>query len=603
MEFSFDVLGRELFESLLTIDPVRASEMGSSRHDHTLPSGGPDRFHRKVEELERAARAVAGPGRPDLSPEQALDAELLGQTAALERFALDQGTYLRAGGDPALEVGSALDPLFSRESRPAVHRVEAMQARLEQVPRYLREARERFVRPVEYWTRAALRSCRATSDYLGEIREAVPGILAGAVPPSDAAARARGFATTVASAQASLRAFAEFLEGDVLPWSTASLAMGPEAFRELIRLRRLGVSVEELAEIGREAWHRLGREYEQELAAMFPGAGRDRAEELWGETAPSDFEAILETYRRAVEESRVFVKEAFGLEPPRPDRLEVRPTPGYLESVIPSAAYFEPERFTPGTALGIYMVTRPEGGKDRTEHAPGMIYNTSCHEGYPGHHLQLCHANAHPSPIRALVTGDEFCEGWAHYAEEAMYDTGFRPVPGTRAAQIKDAMFRALRIQVDIGLQTGELSTREAAAMLEEKGRISAHRAAGEVNWYTFKPGYPLGYLTGKILIRKMRDDWCARGGDLVGFHRNILEGGTMPVWAHRVSLGLEKLEGGGRLPVGEGLVGRSGDPDRGASASCDARTGRDVDGARANPRTPDVPGDRSSPAGPGGCF
>jgi len=218
------------------------------------------------------------------------------------------------------------------------------------------------------------------------------------------------------------------------------------------------------------------------------------------------------------------------------ERLDVRETPEFLQKVIPSAAYFEPERGIPDPLLGIYVVTPLRDVGDGTENTPGRIYNTSAHEGYPGHHLQLSWAARNPSPFRAVVSGDEFCEGWAHYAEELMDERGWRPVPGMRAAQLKDAMFRALRIQVDVDLQTGELDVERAVDLLIAEGRIPRERAEGEVAWYTTAPGYPLGYLTGKLLLEQLRRKTRAREGsgfDLSRFLADILAGGTMPVWAH----------------------------------------------------------------------
>ncbi len=65
---------------------------------------------------------------------------------------------------------------------------------------------------------------------------------------------------------------------------------------------------------------------------------------------------------------------------------------------MPFAAYFQPPEFD-ADAGGIYIVTPSVDGDPRAmlEHNWASISNTSIHEAYPGHHLQLSAANAHPS--------------------------------------------------------------------------------------------------------------------------------------------------------------------------------------------------------------
>ena len=75
---------------------------------------------------------------------------------------------------------------------------------------------------------------------------------------------------------------------------------------------------------------------------------------------------------------------------PDDERIDVVPTPEYLRNVVPFAAYFSPPKFDPNPK-GIYIVT-PSVGDDPNamrEHNRASISNTSIHEAYPGHHLQL----------------------------------------------------------------------------------------------------------------------------------------------------------------------------------------------------------------------
>src|SRR3972149_582792 len=89
------------------------------------------------------------------------------------------------------------------------------------------------------------------------------------------------------------------------------------------------------------------------------------------------------------------------------------------------------------------------------EHAYAFTRNTTVHEGYPGHHLQLTCANLNPSTARIMSWAVETIEGWAHYCEDMMKEAGFAADAATRVAQMTDQVWRGCRIIIDIHLDTG----------------------------------------------------------------------------------------------------------------------------------------------------
>jgi uncharacterized protein (DUF885 family) len=531
----FSQIERRFFQRVTQLDPTRAGEMGLEASVSQVPCGLPEIFEEQVRAFEEAGEALAGLDYVCLDAEEDLDRELVANEASLLRLLQDHGRYGPAGQDPALEVAEMLDPLFSRDFYSPQVRVEAILSRLQGVPGFLQEVRERYQRPVRLWTEEAIRSVGNTQGFLQELTTGVPALLGG--KPGDLGHDPLCGAVARASeqARAALEEFGTWLKQDILPRAEHDFALGPEVFSELIRLRRLDAEVAELQELGQEKLQELGEAYVQELGKLYPGQSISQAEKTWKGTVPGSFPEILDLFRDAVARSRIFVTETLGIPLPGEELLEIRETPEFLRSSLPSAAYFDPPRFAE-KQVGIYMVTPPGEGEVILEHAPGMIYNVSTHEGYPGHHLQLSWANKNPSLFRSWLSGDEFCEGWAHYCEEMMYQEGFTPVPGIAASQLLDARFRALRILIDTGLQMGTLSVEEAVQRLTIEGGISLTRARGEVGWYSFSPGYPLGYLTGKLLLQKLRktqEETLGAAFDATAFHTQILQGGTMPIWAH----------------------------------------------------------------------
>ena len=113
---------------------------------------------------------------------------------------------------------------------------------------------------------------------------------------------------------------------------------------------------------------------------------------------PATFEEALDAYRDVMVRAARHLIEKNIVTVPDDERIDVIPTPDYLRNVIPFAAYFSPPKFDP-RPKGIYIVT-PSVGNDPNamrEHNYSSISNTSIHEAYPGHHLQLAVANRHPS--------------------------------------------------------------------------------------------------------------------------------------------------------------------------------------------------------------
>ena len=234
---------------------------------------------------------------------------------------------------------------------------------------------------------------------------------------------------------------------------------------------------------------------------------------------------------------------------PDDERIEVVSTPEYLRNVIPFAAYFSPPKFDPNPK-GIYIVT-PSVGDDPNamrEHNRSSISNTSIHEAYPGHHLQLAVANRHPSLTRLLVDAPEFVEGWGMYSEQMMREQGFDDGPNFQLAMYTDAIWRACRIILDVRMHRGELTVEEATDFLVSETSFEVANARAEVHRYTYTPTYQLSYLLGKVLLLQLRADEQQRLGgrfDLRTFHDTLFNNGSLPISFHRRLL-RETLRAGG---------------------------------------------------------
>jgi uncharacterized protein (DUF885 family) len=162
------------------------------------------------------------------------------------------------------------------------------------------------------------------------------------------------------------------------------------------------------------------------------------------------------------------------------------------------------------------------------------LENTSVHESYPGHHLQFSVANslaAASTLPRLMNESSVFYEGWALYCEQLMQEQGFLKTKEHRFVMLKDRLWRALRIIIDVKTQTGRMSYDEAADLMVRELHFPRAQACGDLNWYSQSPSVPMGYALGWSIINRLRDQERTRLGtrfNLREFHDKLLSAGSI---------------------------------------------------------------------------
>jgi uncharacterized protein (DUF885 family) len=353
----------------------------------------------------------------------------------------------------------------------------------------------------------------------------------------DEAAQAR-LESAAATAKAAIAEYATWLR-EQLSRSVDDFALGAEHYDELIALRAFdGLTTDEILGIGEQLLSEMHAARTAAAAEIDPDATEAEVLDRVKSDQPPDFAGAMAAYRDAMMRARQYVIDHDIATVPAQDRIEIIETPQFLRNVIPFAAYFQPPKFEPDPA-GIYIVTPSVDGSPRAmrEHNYGSISNTSIHEAYPGHHLQLLCANSHPSLVRILVDAPEFVEGWGMYSEQMMREQGFDDGPVFRFTMYTDAIWRACRIVLDIRLHRGEISVDDAIDFLVEHTGFERPQAQAEVHRYTYTPTYQLSYLLGKTLLLRLREDERRRLGadfSLQRFHDQLLYAGSLPISFHR---------------------------------------------------------------------
>ena len=523
----FDELKKEMFDRFFETNPHLASALGlHDPYDYLLPKGDTEKVLEDFEIQKQYANKMKETiSYDELNGANRVDWEVLEAAVEKTNFEVNEQRQHELNPDAFSTVGGAFFLMLTNDYAPLEKRIEAMISRMEKLPQYMKEFRSRFenTRPVKLWTEVAFESAQqlpglftfAVQASKGRVSDALHGKLEKAL-----AALTGPFQEHFAWLQ-SLKAR-----------TTDDWALGREKFEKLIRLRRLGMSSEEILQLGYKYLSELKDERTKVAAEISLGRSVDEVMKAVEAKSPKTFEEALDTTKRVMEDAKRFIIEKDLATVYEEDKLIVEETPAFIVPLIPFAALNMPSRFDK-PMIGVYIVTRPKDTANLGKHLNfANIRNTAVHEAFPGHFLQGSVSNR-SSLVHALAGGTETTEGWAHYCEQMMLERGFLSGLEARLIQVNDAILRAVRVVVDVKLSRGEMRFEEAVDMLMKEATLSREAAISEVRWYTQQPGYPLSYLLGKHLILQLREEFKRKMGAKFTdkfFHDTITANGYLPI-------------------------------------------------------------------------
>jgi uncharacterized protein (DUF885 family) len=535
---SFTALSEEFVEVTLRHDPVAATAVGIHDYDHELPDHSPDGFRAFaswLRDFDRRFSATAS--EQSLAGAQRIDHAWLRSRIDAIEIELDQlRTHTR---NPVRYSECALTGVFLllvRSFAPLAERKEAILSRLMKIPDYLLRVRANFEQVPAQVVKIAAEINSSAPSFVDEVMRVLLREFPGEAERIEfAGARAR----------AGFLDYQKFLEGALLPAAAGSFAIGAPAMND--KLRR-----EHLLKWDCDGLDRLGLEHiERTRSLLEEEARRLDSTRSWQEQVAAakrrhpEPRNLREAYQEETDRALRFVRER-NIAPLIEAGVEVIDTPVFDRAVIPYAAYLPAAPFDEDQT-GYFFVTPIDLSRSHEEQAQqleGHNYAgmplTVLHEAYPGHHLQVGHANRSGSRLRRLADSNVFAEGWALYCEEMMYEEGFLLDPVSRLFQLKDLLWRACRVVIDVRLHTGRMGFDEAVNFLVEKAMIEHVNAVTEVKRYVLTPTQPMSYLIGKLEFLDLREEARRRlgaGFNLHDFHARLLSTGTVPMALAREEL------------------------------------------------------------------
>ena len=534
----FREIERAYFDLRWHLDPVAATQAGVTTYDDRYGRFSPVALAPHLAALKSISAALEEATTGELEDEIDRTALLNDVRVLQQRFERERPQAKNPGFWLTHLLGG-LHFLLGRRDRAPAERARALAGRLEDVPGLLDDARAALVEPVRVFVETALRITEGGLALVRDMGTAVDG-----VAPSEAG-------RVVAAAEQAGAALSSFTHdlGRWLESASDRFALGEDDFNFHLHYEHA------LRDTAPELW-RYGMHLKEELEAdlarragrLSGGRGKrwqDVADRLRADHPPAA--ALVAAYAEEMRRARDFVATR-GLAAIPDAPLDVVPTPAFMRPIIPFAAYDSPGPYSSDRA-GWFYVTLPDPrlpaeAQERMlrDHCRYELAATALHEGYPGHHLQLLHAQAQSSDTRKNVWTPLTVEGWALYCEDMMGEEGFYRSEEEAFFQRVHLLWRATRVLLDVGLHTRGMTFDQAVDQFVTELHVDRANAEAEVRRYCAEPAQPLCYAVGRREILELRKDFQAARGTkftLRAFHDALLRYGGLPVALIRWGLGL----------------------------------------------------------------
>jgi uncharacterized protein (DUF885 family) len=525
---------------LREIAPTYAFFDGVHTHDDLLEDFSRSAIDAHLRELGNFARRLAAINPEPLTAEQQVERSIVESHVRARLHELEQvRSWERSPQLYAETVALALAGQVLFQYAPPAERARRVLSKLRQVPRLVQSARDNIKDPPAIYVKTAVETLRG-------IRSFIDRDLPRGLAEVDDLSILGDLADASIEAGQAVSMYADHLEGEVGPKARGTFRLGRERFEaKLNHEDGIDLSAARLLEIGQRELATVQEEF-RTLARKIAGKEKKDPIEVWrtvkAQHAPPG--GLAEAAKQRVEELETFLRKQKLVTLPAAVPLTVAPTPSFYRWTFASLWMPGPFEARPLGARFYITEADPSWAPERQEEhqrdlCDATLWAVSMHEAYPGHFLHLQHVRGVDSTLRKslMFAPTSFLEGWAHYAEQMMFEQGFgKRDPARRLAQLAEVLVRLTRLIVGIRLHCEDLSVEQGVRMFRDEAYLEEVSARREAERGTFDPSYVV-YALGRLMLLKLRADAeAAQDGEfsLRGFHDRLLGQGLAPFWAQR---------------------------------------------------------------------
>lgn len=517
----FGRLAKSCVDELLQADPVEATWLGDHRFDDRLPDYTEGSLADLARRIDTAVTALDAVDDLELSPADQIDLEIL--RAALTRKAFEARELRSATWNPLdWNPGTSLYLLLSRDFAPRDVRLASIRGRLDDIPRFMSDARATLGEMPSIHVETALAQVQGTRNLIVDQLH----------PEIDAVS---GADQSVSGALAALDGFAGWL-AERLPECRRSPRLGERMYAATL-WHRLDdeIGPGQILESAEEALGEINTSLRQAAAEYLGESERspDVVRRALADIAlkwPVDDETVLDVVRGATQRALAFTREhdlvwvpeiqTRVIEMPEIHRgvaVAYCDAPGPLEeSDVPTtiAVSPTPRDWSPERVASFYR-----------EYNAVQLHDLTIHEAFPGHVLQLAHAQRQAaSLVRRFGRSGSFVEGWAVYAEELLVERGYSPTEDERGRlairlqQLKMQARMTINAILDVRIHASDLAEPEALDLMMRRGFQEEGEAVGKWRRALLTAGQLPTYFVGYRAVRNiaadlrfMHSDWSDR--------------------------------------------------------------------------------------------
>ena len=494
---AFETLADEYVADLASLSPVNATLVGDHSADSELDRVDATAREETLALLRQYEAALAALDFDALSRANQVDAALL--LHELESGIWKIETLQEWAWNPLYYVsisGSGIYGLLSRDFAPLDERLASATSRLEQLPRFLEQAR------------ASLEPGRVPSVHAETAIQQNPGLNSiidnMIVPHLDklgATERAR-IEAAIETARSAIADHQAWLEDELMPRAAGDFRIGEElydaklafALNSPLSRKEITARAEREYQKVRNRMYEVAQTVYLDLYPMtaFPDDPdeaykqaiiRAALEQAYRALPPSD--GIVDVAKQQLQQATDFVIEHNIVTMPE-EPVEIIIMPEFQRGV--SLAYLDPPGPLDRDQPAFYAVaplpadwTAAQVESFLREYNLYSLQDLTIHEGVPGHYLQLALSNRYPSTLRGVLWSGPFVEGWAVYAEQVMIEAGYQDNdPLQKLITLKWYLRAVTNAILDAAIHVDGMTRDEAMKLMVEGGFQEEREAAGK---------------------------------------------------------------------------------------------------------------------------
>ena len=520
----FDALCEHYYHSWFRYHPEKAVDVGVFDYADQLKSFEHDDIGALIVLNKKMKSALEELTTSELDEQRQIDYQIITGAVSVELHDLEENDWRYRNPLEYLPVNAIYQLLIYEVPKSQA----SIRGRLQAMPEYLRAAKvmlsqypERVVRE---WAETAKDIAYSGAEFIRGLTRH-PLISAKFSNPAS-------LQPLLDTAAVALNDFARYIESDVIPAAEGKFASGQYRFERLLNQKHfLDCDIEKIRTFG----ERLVETTELALKQSSKNiCGKEDIAAALDKirTKHPQADELLPSYRKQMQSAHSWLLRSDLITVPEKQSLKVQQTPEFMRTIIPFAAY-QPPMPLDREQHGIYYVTTVKDEGLLAEHNYYSIDLTSVHEAFPGHHLQFVVANQYTgnNVTRLLNASASLYEGWALYCEQLVFEQGLYKKNEHEFIMLRDRLWRALRVVIDVKLHTGELTCEQAAKLLVEKLGFDLSQARSEISWYSSAAATPLCYAIGREIILKVREQIVTDLKDnqsLKKFHDTLLTQGSI---------------------------------------------------------------------------